>query len=186
MVALGLGALAVTALIIRRRTAADATRESYNLAGERFDEPHPSSREATEEAQERRREEHAGVLTQDIGKTDRSIRDDLRSIVRGSVSRSAVVDREASQAGIFAPEARTGAEELPIEDYDSLSVRQIVERLDELIVEEIERLLNYEIKNKNRRTLIARLERRIKKRPGEDMRILRRSVGDSRVERRGT
>jgi hypothetical protein len=167
MVALGLGALAVTALIIRRRTAADATSESYGPAGERFDETHTSSREAPEEVQERSREEHAEVLTQDVGKTDRSIRDDLRSIVRGSVSRSEVVDREASQAGTFAPEAGTGAEELPIEDYDSLNV------------------LNYETKNKNRRTLIARFERRIKKSPGEDMRILRRSVGDSEVERRG-
>ncbi len=185
MVVLGLGVLAVIALIIRRRTAADATSESYGPAGERFDETHTSSREAPEEVQERSREEHAEVLTQDVGKTDRSIRDDLRSIVRGSVSRSEVVDREASQAGTFAPEARTGAEELPIEDYDSLSVKQIVERLDELIVEEIERLLDYETKNKNRRTLIARLERRIKKSPGEDMRILRRSVGDSEVERRG-
>jgi hypothetical protein len=185
MVVLGLGVLAVIALIIRRRTAADTTSESYSPAGERFDETHTSSREAPEEVQERSREEHAEVLTQDIGKTDRSIRDDLRSIVRGSVSRSKVVDREASQAGTFAPEARTGAEELPIEDYDSLNVRQIVERLEGLIVEEIERLLDYETKNKNRRTLIARFERRIKKSPGEDMRILRRSVGDSEVERRG-
>jgi len=179
MVVLGLGALAVIALIMRRRTAADATRESYSPAGERFDETHTSSRETTEEVQERRREEHAGALTQDIGKTDRSIRDDLRSIVRGSVSRSAVVNREASQAESFAPEARIGAEELPIEDYDSLNVRQIVERLDGLIAQEIERLLDYETKNKNRRTLIARFERRIKERPGENMRILRRSIEDS-------
>ena len=182
-VVLGLGALAVIALIIRWRAAANTTGESYSTADERFDETHASSsREVTEGVQERRSEEPAGVLTQDTVKTDRSIRDDIRSIIRESVSRSEVVDRAASQAGTSAPEAQTDAEELPIEDYDSLNIRQIAERLDGLVVEEIERVLNYETKNKNRRTLIARLERRAKKSPGEDVKILRKSAGGREVE----
>ncbi len=182
MVVLGIGALAVIALIIRWRAAANTTGESYSTADERFDETHASSREVTEGVQERRREEPAGVLTQDTVKTDRSIRDDIRSIIRESVSRSEVVDRAASQAGTSAPEAQTDAEELPIEDYDSLNIKQIAERLDGLVAEEIERVLDYETKNKNRRTLIARLERRAKKSPGEDVKILRKSTGGREVE----
>jgi FtsZ-interacting cell division protein ZipA len=181
-VVLGLGALAVIALIIRWRAAANTTGESYSTADERFDETHASSREVTEGVQERRREEPAGVLTQDTVKTDRSIRDDIRSIIRESVSRSEVVDRAASQARTPAPEAQTDAEGLPIEDYDSLNVRQIAERLDGLVVEEIERVLDYETKNKNRRTLIARLERRAKKSPGEDVKILRKFAGGREAE----
>ncbi len=183
LVVLGIGALAVIALIIRWRVAANTTGESYSTADERFDETHASSREVTEGVQERRREEPAGVLTQDTVETDRSIRDDIRSIIRESVSRSEVVDREASQVGTTAPEVQTDAEELPIEDYDSLNIRQIAERLDGLVVEEIERVLDYETNNKNRRTLIARLERRAKKSPGEDVKILRKSAVGREVER---
>jgi hypothetical protein len=183
VVVLGLGALAVIALITRRRVAADAMKESRSPTGERFDETGAYYQKATGGAQESRRDESDRVLTQDTEKTDESTGDDIRNIIRESVSRSEAMYREASQAGTPAPEVRTDAEELPIENYDSLNVKQIVERLEGLVVEEIERLRDYETKNKNRRTLIARLERRITKNPGEDMRILKKSVGGSEVER---
>jgi len=54
-----------------------------------------------------------------------------------------------------------GGGELPLADYDSLNVRQISERLNELNVEEIRRLRDYEANNKNRRTVLERMDARI-------------------------
>ena len=51
--------------------------------------------------------------------------------------------------------------EPPIEDYDSLNVNQVSQRIGELGVEEIERLREYEAANKNRRSLIQRFDTRI-------------------------
>jgi hypothetical protein len=51
--------------------------------------------------------------------------------------------------------------EPPIEDYDSLNVNQVSQRLGELGVEEIERLREYEAASKNRRSLIQRFDTRI-------------------------
>ncbi len=186
VVVLGLGALAVIALIMRRRaTTDDATVESYSpTTGERFDDTQASSREPTERARQRGEEEPEEVLAQDTDRAEGSIGEDIRSIIKESIRRSRAVDREAPQAGDVAPETRAGAEEeLPIEDYDSLNVKQVAQRLEGLVVEEIERLRDYEIKNKNRRTLIARFDRRIRESPGEDVRILRKSVGRSEGER---
>ena len=49
--------------------------------------------------------------------------------------------------------------ELPIEDYDRLSVKEISSRLKELGAIEIEELRAYEKRNKNRRTLLERFDR---------------------------
>jgi len=49
-----------------------------------------------------------------------------------------------------------------LEYYDSLSVDEVSERLDQMSDEEIERLRDHEAQNKNRQTLIKRLDARIK------------------------
>jgi hypothetical protein len=67
---------------------------------------------------------------------------------------------EEPQAGTAAPESRADAEELPIEDYDSLDVNQITQRLGGLSDEEIARLRDYEARNKNRRSIMQRLDAR--------------------------
>jgi hypothetical protein len=51
--------------------------------------------------------------------------------------------------------------ELPLTEYDSLNVGQVSERLDELSAEEIRRLRDYEVRNKNRTSLLRRLDSRI-------------------------
>ena len=58
-------------------------------------------------------------------------------------------------------ESPADAEELPIEEYDSLNVEQISQRLEELSDEELEQLRRYEGANKNRRTLLRRLDERL-------------------------
>ena len=57
-------------------------------------------------------------------------------------------------------ERQAGAE-LPLENYDSLTVEQISERLGDLSVEEIRQLQAYEAENKSRSTLLWRLDERI-------------------------
>ena len=58
------------------------------------------------------------------------------------------------------------AGELPIEDYDSLNVHQVTQKLRELSVEELEQLRDYEAKNKNRRSIMQRIDTRIRAREG--------------------
>jgi hypothetical protein len=72
----------------------------------------------------------------------------------------------AESFGTITPESSADTEEPsttepPIEDYDSLNVNQVSQRLGELSVEEIERLREYEAANKNRRSLIQRFDTRI-------------------------
>jgi hypothetical protein len=50
---------------------------------------------------------------------------------------------------------------LPIAGYDEKSVEEISARLDTLTVDQLERLKDYELRNKNRETLIREIDRRI-------------------------
>jgi hypothetical protein len=50
---------------------------------------------------------------------------------------------------------------MPIAGYDEKSVGEITARLDTLTVDQLERLKDYERRNKNRETLIREIERRI-------------------------
>jgi len=50
---------------------------------------------------------------------------------------------------------------LPIADYEHLTVGQISKRLDGLSYQQVRAIEQYERKHKNRKTLLAKLERRI-------------------------
>jgi hypothetical protein len=67
---------------------------------------------------------------------------------------------EPQRTGTEAPPERQAGAELPLENYDSLTVQQISETLDDLSVEELRQLRAYEAENKNRRTLLQRLDER--------------------------
>jgi hypothetical protein len=51
---------------------------------------------------------------------------------------------------------------LPIAGYDEKGIREIIGRLDTLTVDQLERLKDYERRNKNRETLIREIDRRIR------------------------
>jgi hypothetical protein len=77
---------------------------------------------------------------------------------------------EAAERGTTETDTSTGGERvesqeagggLPIEDYDSLGVKKISERLEELSDEEVEQLRGYETANKNRSTLLVRFDERL-------------------------
>jgi len=57
--------------------------------------------------------------------------------------------------------ARRGQGLPPIKDYDELSVDEVTEHLDDLSVEEIGEVKVYERRNKNRESLIKRMEQKI-------------------------
>jgi hypothetical protein len=60
-----------------------------------------------------------------------------------------------------APPEEQAAAELPLEDYDLLTVEQISQRLDDLSAEALRQLRAYEAENKSRSTLLQRLDERI-------------------------
>ena len=49
----------------------------------------------------------------------------------------------------------------PIKDYDELSVQEVSERLDDLSVEVIEEVKEYERRNQNRQTLLKQMDQKI-------------------------
>jgi hypothetical protein len=53
----------------------------------------------------------------------------------------------------------TGRSDLPMEDYDQISVREISGQLNELSAAEVEKIKEYEKKSQNRATLIERFDR---------------------------
>ena len=73
----------------------------------------------------------------------------------------------AGSSGTITPESppedteESSTEEPPIKNYDSLNVNEVSQRLGELSVEQIEQLREYEVANKNRRSLIQRFDTRI-------------------------
>ncbi len=106
-------------------------------------------------------EAHAEITAPEETRAD--VEEDISSAIRESVRRSEAGVQEAAQAATTAPEETpTDTEELPIEDYDSLNVNQVTQRLGELSVDELERLRDYEAEHKNRRSLMQRFERRIR------------------------
>ena len=50
---------------------------------------------------------------------------------------------------------------MPIQDYDNLNVGEIVEQLDNLSTEELQRVRAYEQQNKNRAGLLHQIDRRM-------------------------
>jgi hypothetical protein len=59
-------------------------------------------------------------------------------------------------------ESLPGTEVLPIEEYESLTVTQVTQRLRELSLEEVEQLRDYEAEHRNRRSIMQRFETRIR------------------------
>jgi hypothetical protein len=78
-----------------------------------------------------------------------------------------IVNKQRAQSG----ETKSAKEEdkagkspdrdLPIKDYDRLSVDQLLKRLDSISSKELERVKSYEVKHKNRKTLIEQLDKRL-------------------------
>ncbi len=127
-------------------------------------EAESSAKESAREAQRIAREAEQELA----GEVERGPSEDLRSTIRESVRRSEVGRGEELQARTAtSEEVSADTEELPIQGYDLLNVHQLTQRLGELSIEELERLRDYEAENKNRRSVMDRLETRIKAKRGD-------------------
>jgi hypothetical protein len=170
---LGIGVLAILALLTRRHEkTANVIRAAHRTARERFGGREQSTRHDTdfpsEQAgeflvQENLEEETEGSTTE----AEEDPSEEIKAFTKESASRSAEGDgwEEESQGDKSAAaveEGRSEAEGLPIEEYDSLTVSQVTQRLLELSVEEIEQLRDYEAENRNRRSIMQRFETRIR------------------------
>src|SRR5918997_1144819 len=106
-------------------------------------------------------EERAGKAEKRAEEAQRRV-EEAKGSTEQAESRAKEAERRAEEAERGSSEADSqGGDDLPLADYDSLNIRQISERLDELSVEEIERLRDYEVRNKDRSTLVNRLNSRI-------------------------
>lgn len=56
--------------------------------------------------------------------------------------------------------AQKAVAEVPIEGYDELNVEEVTEQLDNLSAEELQWVRDYEMRNKNRETLFAQIDRK--------------------------
>jgi hypothetical protein len=116
-----------------------------------------------------RREGPAAVAPRDAaadgrsaGKAEGPSTEEVRNIIRESVRRSEEgVREEEPRAGTAPEEGRADAEGPPVEDYDSLSLGQVSQKLLELSVEEVEQLRDYEAEHRNRPSIMNRYERRL-------------------------
>ena len=171
---LGIGVLAILALIARRHEkTSDAIRGAYRTARERFGGPEQPARHDADFPSDQAgefplQEENPEVETEGSPKeAEEGPSGEIRGLTRESARRSEEGDgwEGGSQGGEFAAgveEGRSEAEGLPIDEYDSLTVTQVTQRLRELSLEEVEQLRDYEAENRNRRSIMQRFETRIR------------------------
>ena len=67
----------------------------------------------------------------------------------------------ATETTARAIETTTGGNNVPIENYDELTVDEVAGELGKLSVAELEQVRGYEKRNKNRETLLYEIERKI-------------------------
>ncbi len=169
----GVGFLAILALIMRRQEkVANLIKAAYGAAQERFggrERPtHPDTDFASEQAgespvQKSPEEEIEGRTA--AGEEDPS--EEIKGTAEESGKGSEQDDgwEEDSQGGksdAAVETSRSDARGLPIEEYDSLTVSQITQRLMELSLKQVEQLRDYEAENRNRRSIMQRFETRIR------------------------
>jgi hypothetical protein len=171
---LGVGALVVILALIRRRQekTSDAIRGAYRTARERFGGREQPARHDTDvpsvQAGEFLAQENSEEETEaSTAEAEEDPKEETRGLKGESARRSEEGDgwEEESQGGrsaTAAEEGRTDVSGLPIEEYDSLTVSQVTQRLRELSLEEVEQLRAYEAENRNRRSVMQRFETRIR------------------------
>jgi hypothetical protein len=117
-------------------------------------------------------------LFDDAVKRGRMTRSDAQEMMQSLVSRGARatddfladLERMLGRGDSFEPPADTGdggardsaSTNLPIAGYDELSAPQVQEQLEGLTPAELRKLRDYEQRNANRKTVLDRIERRLR------------------------
>jgi hypothetical protein len=58
--------------------------------------------------------------------------------------------------------SQSSDQELPLENYDKLNANEVIDRIEKLNAQDVERLRDYEAQNKNRRSVLERMDARIR------------------------
>jgi hypothetical protein len=149
---------------------AEEAETSRSEAQRQAEESESSTREAESSRSEairraegaERRAQEAESRAEEAERQAESSRSEAESRAEEAERRAEDAERRVEEVeGSRSKAESQGDEELPLADYDSLNVGQISERLNELSVEETRRLRDYETQNKNRSTLVRRLNSRI-------------------------
>ncbi|MBV8891323.1 MAG: hypothetical protein JO266_05000 [Acidobacteria bacterium] len=154
----------------RRAEEAENSRSEAERRAEEAESRAEEAERRTEEAESSRSEaQRQAEESESSTREAESSRSEAIRRAEEAESRAQEAERRAEEAQRRAEEVEGGRSEvesqgdenLPLADYDSLNVGEISERLNELSVEETRRLRDYETQNKNRSTLVRRLNSRI-------------------------
>jgi hypothetical protein len=117
--------------------------------------------------QQQRQADAAQTLTQESVDAYMAFMDSMFSYWQGGIQTA----ERAAEPGPISSTPNTGEstarsqssdeEELPLENYDQLNANEVTDRIEKLNVEDIEHLRDYEARNKNRRSVLERLDDRL-------------------------
>jgi hypothetical protein len=77
-----------------------------------------------------------------------------RAIETGPISSTPSTDESTARS-------QSSDAELPLENYDKFNANEVTDKIEKLSVEDIERLRDYEARNKNRRSVLERMDDRL-------------------------
>jgi polyhydroxyalkanoate synthesis regulator phasin len=109
-------------------------------------------------------------VVEDAVKRGRMTRADAQDIISSLLARGARVtdellgdvERLLGNSAAFVEGESGRPAQLPIEGYDDLSAAQVQERIDGLTRAELSRLRDYEQRNANRKTVLERIDRKLR------------------------
>jgi len=125
------------------------------------------NRQATEQLadQQQRQAEAAQTLTRESVEAYMDFMDSMFSWWQGGVQTAERAAKPAPSSFPSTAESTATSQpsdaKLPLENYNSLSANEVADRIEPLSPEEIKRLRDYEAKNKNRRSVLERMDARI-------------------------
>ena len=126
-----------------------------------------ANREMTQELleQQQRQQEAEQQIAQESVGTYMDFMDSMFSYWQGGIQTAERSTEESARTVGARPEesstrSSTG-DDLPIGDYDSLNVENVISKLEGLSVEEMRRVRDYEAQNKNRSTMLKEIDEQI-------------------------
>jgi hypothetical protein len=127
------------------------------------------NRQATQQLadQQQRQAEAAQTLTRESVDIYMNFMDSMFSYWQGASQTAEGAGEPAPisstpSTGESTTRSQSSVQELPLENYDKLNASEVIDRIEKLNAQDIERLQDYEAKNKNRRSVLERMDDRIR------------------------
>src|SRR5215213_1553389 len=128
------------------------------------------NRQATQQLadQQQRQVEAAQTLTRESVDIYMNFMDSMFSYWQGATQTAeeaaepAPISSSPSSTAESTQRSQSSDAELPLENYDKLNAIEVTDRIEKLDAQDIERLREYEARNKNRRSVLERMDARIR------------------------